>query len=355
MSEESFIQHDVENKQLKEENEKLRKENENEKLETRNEKLEMTNENKQFEKNKIIKEEPKEIKSPNWIDKNKFKEILAIIDSNEFNYKNKIGEFKYIDIKDLVNNIRNNTISEIDVKKDLNKLNEIKNAETIKYTKHNPGYKKLLNFFNDLLNIILTDKSLELGNQENKNESEQVESRKEEIEDEDYENQNEYENEDKYYENEDDDETMDQNKIIKGLNDNLDEIIDKSKSFEEQIELLEKLEDVKGYWHYGDYDDKELKPKYFKTQLADMSNEIDEKLFEQIFGHTLIKLPDKLINTKNKEENQVIVKNIEKSKGKLLEMVDFNDWVIQPNSQHIDLLNTIKLILNFNEDQLDLV
>ena len=35
MSEKSFIQHDVENKQLKEENEKLRKENENEKLETR--------------------------------------------------------------------------------------------------------------------------------------------------------------------------------------------------------------------------------------------------------------------------------------------------------------------------------
>ena len=38
MSEENFIQHDVENKQLKEENKKLRKENENEKLETRNEK-----------------------------------------------------------------------------------------------------------------------------------------------------------------------------------------------------------------------------------------------------------------------------------------------------------------------------
>ena len=31
-----------------------------------------------------------------------------------------------------------------------------------------------------------------------------------------------------------------------------------------------------------------------------MSNEIDEKLFEQIFGHTLIKLEDKLINTINK-------------------------------------------------------
>ena len=108
MSEESFIQHDVENKQLRIENEKLRKENENENLETRNEKVEtknkkrqMTNENKQFQKNNIIKKEPKEIKSPNWIDKNKFEKFLAIIDSNQFNYKNKIDEFKYINIKDL--------------------------------------------------------------------------------------------------------------------------------------------------------------------------------------------------------------------------------------------------------------
>ena len=35
----------------------------------------------------------------------------------------------------MVNNIRNNTISEIDAKKDLNTLNEIKNVETIKYKK----------------------------------------------------------------------------------------------------------------------------------------------------------------------------------------------------------------------------
>ena len=32
-----------------------------------------------------------------------------------------------------------------------------------------------------------------------------------------------------------------------------------------------------------------------------MSNEIDEKLFKQIFADTLIKLADKLINTKNKK------------------------------------------------------
>ena len=121
----------------------------------------MTNENKQFKKNNIVKEEPKEIKSLNWFDKNKFKEILAIIDSKKFNYKNKIGEFKCIDIKDSVNNNRKNAISEIDVKKDLNALNEIKNVEIIKYKKRTPGHKKLSNLFNDLLDIILPDKTLD--------------------------------------------------------------------------------------------------------------------------------------------------------------------------------------------------
>ena len=118
----------------KEENEKVRKENE-----------QLRKENEQLRKNNVVKdakikesiEKPKEIKSPeedknttdsypNWFDKNKFKNILAIIDSNKFNYKNKIGEFKYTDIKDLVNNIKNNTISEIPAKKGLNALNKIK-------------------------------------------------------------------------------------------------------------------------------------------------------------------------------------------------------------------------------------
>ena len=48
----------------------------------------------------------------------------------------------------MVNNIRNNTISEIDAKKLLNALNEIKKAEIIKYKKRTPGHKKLLNSFN---------------------------------------------------------------------------------------------------------------------------------------------------------------------------------------------------------------
>ena len=64
---------------------------------------------------------------------------------------------------------------------------------------------------------------------------------------------------------------------------------------------------MKIYSPHKDYDDKELKYKYFKIKLADMSNENDEKLFEKIFGHALIKLVDKLINTTNKEENQIIL------------------------------------------------
>ena len=53
-----------------------------------------------------------------------------------------------------------------------------------------------------------------------------------------------------------------------------------------------------------------MKFKIFKLRLAHLSNEIEENLFEKIFVHTLIKLADKLINTANKKENQIIVKHI---------------------------------------------
>ena len=61
----------------------------------------------------------------------------------------------------MVDNIKHNTISEIDAKKDLNKLNETKNVETMKYIKSaHLEIKELLNLFNDLLDIILTGKTL---------------------------------------------------------------------------------------------------------------------------------------------------------------------------------------------------
>ena len=220
----------------------------------RNQKLEITNENEQFKKNNIVKdanikeliEEPKEIKSPNWLDKNKFKEILTIIDSNKFGHKNKIGDFKYSDIKDLVNNIRNNTISKIDAKKDLNTLNKIKNPGIMKYRQRTTVHKEfstILYIFNDLSDTILTDKTLESESQEDKNENENDETL---MPSKDDANENDKtlmsSNEDNENED-DDDETMSKNEkseIIKGRNDILDEIIDKPKSFEEQIKLLKK-------------------------------------------------------------------------------------------------------------------
>ena len=134
-------------------------------------------------------------------------------------------------------------------------------------------------------------------------------------------------------EDDDDDETMDQNKkneIIKGKNDILDEIIDKSKSFEEQIKSIRKVENLNEHYYMEGYGDKELEFKIFKIKLAHLSNEIDEKLFEQIFGHTIETLANQLINTTNKEGNQIIVKNIDKNKDNLYEEDDFYNFVIQP-------------------------
>ena len=90
-----FAQHDVENKQLREENEKLRKEKYEKLRKEKNDKLKKKNVVKDAEIKKSI-EKPKEIKNfkedknttdsyPNWFDKNKFKNILANIDSNKFN------------------------------------------------------------------------------------------------------------------------------------------------------------------------------------------------------------------------------------------------------------------------------
>ena len=148
------------------------------------------------------------------------------------------------------------------------------------------------------------------------------------------------------YEDYDDDEI---NNRIKKLNDHLDEIIDKSKSFEDQIKSIRKIKNLDDYYYVNDFGDKELKFKIFKLKLAHLSNEIDENLFEQIFDHKFETLANKLINTINKEENQIIVKNIEKTKEKLFKMDKFNDWVIQPNNRCINLKNAIDLILDFNE------
>ena len=183
----------------------------------------------------------------------------------------------------MVNNIRNNTISEISAKKGLNKLNEIKNAGIIKYKKRTPKQKELLNLFNDLLDVILTNETLKSKSQKDK----RLMSSNDDDDDDENENEN--------------DKTL---IILKELNDALDEIINISKSFEEQIESIRKVEIINEHYFIDGYSDKELKFKIFKLRLAHLSNIIDRNLFKQIFGNTFETLANKLKTTTNEEENQ---------------------------------------------------
>ena len=91
--------------------------------------------------------------------------------------------------------------------------------------------------------------------------------------------------------------------IINKSNDCLDEIIDKSKSFEDQIKSIRKVENLNEYCFINDYGDKELEFKIFKLKLAYLSNIIDKKIFKRIFGHTFETLANKLINTTNFMKN----------------------------------------------------
>ena len=51
-------------------------------------------------------------------------------------------------------------------------------------------------------------------------------------------------------------------------------------------------------------------------KIAYVLEDLDEKLFEEIFGHTFAALADKLINTTSKEENQMLVNDIKINRDK---------------------------------------
>ena len=69
----------------------------------------------------------------------------------------------------------------------------------------------------------------------------------------------------------------------------------------------------------------------------------------KIFGHTFAALVDKLINTISEEENKIIIGGIEKNKDKIYKQYECSKFVIHPTHKRGDLLDAIKIILNFNE------
>ena len=82
------------------------------------------------------------------------------------------------------------------------------------------------------------------------------------------------------------------------------------------------------------------------SKAAYVLTEVDEQLFEKIFGHKFAALADKLINTTNKEENQMLINDIKKNEDKTFEQDEFGKFVIK---QRGNLNETVKVILEFNE------
>ena len=267
----------------------------------------------------------------NWYDKNKFNKILTTIDSNNFNHKNKIGKFKFNDINNLISNIKNNTISEAATKKKINELNKIKNVET-KGKRLINSQEKLLSLFGDLKTIF--------NNSNNSNNSNNNES--------DSNNENENVNENKNKNENENESDNEQNYQIEQINNNFKKI-DETKSFKDQIGILKEIPDLNDYWYIEYYEDnKDINLKLFKLKLAHIFNDVDDNLFKEIFGFTSVELADKLINTTSKEDNQMIIDHIEIKRDKIFEQV-YGQYVIQPPHKRTDLLDTVKVILEFNK------
>ena len=126
-------------------------------------------------------------------------------------------------------------------------------------------------------------------------------------------NESENESED---ENENQNVSKNENESVDKIDDNIDKnnyfnIIDKKKSFEDQIEILKKIDDLSWDMNYCD-DNKRQNFKIFKLKFAHIWNDVDQQLFKEIFGHTYVALADELLNTTSKEENQIFINDIKK-------------------------------------------
>ena len=211
------------------------------------------------------------------------------------------------------------------LKKKINELNEIKKTE-IKGKRLITSQKILLSLFDDLLKTILNNSNNNSNGNNNENESENKNVN---------DNDNKIVNEDNNVNDDDDydgdDDHDEQYYEIKQINNNFKEI-DETKSFEDQIDILKKIPWLSDYWYMNYYEDnKETNLRLFKIKLAHVLNDVDDNLFKEIFGFASEALADKLINTTSKEENQMLINDIEINKDKIFEQDKYGKFVIQPS------------------------
>ena len=249
----------------------------------------------------------------------------------------------------MINNIKKNTTSKALAKQKLNALNKIKKAET-KNRRLINGQKILLNLFDDLMKATFNNDSKTVSKDNNKIVSEDnnkivikynsINNNDNNNNDNDCNNDNNNNDNDNKNDNENDDDYK-----IKEIN-NIFKKIDETKSFEEQINLLKEMDNLCKYW-YMKYDyDKELNLRILKLKYVYILEDLDKTLFEEIFGHTFVTVANKLMNTTSKEENQMLVNDIEKNKDKIYEQ-ECSKFVIQPAYKSGDLIDAVNIILRF--------
>ena len=99
--------------------------------------------------------------------------------------------------------------------------------------------------------------------------------------------------------------------------------------------------------YYEDIEETNL--RLFKLKFVHVFNDADDNLFKELFGHTSVELVDKLITTTSKEENQMLINNIKENEDKIFEQDEFSKFVVQLAHKRRDLLDTVKVILQFSE------
>ena len=204
--------------------------------------------------------------------------------------------------------------------------------------------KTLLSLFDDLKTVFNENKNESV----NVNESESVNENESENESEkENESVNESENE-SVNENENENKSDDGQYYLEKINNTFKET-NETKSFKDQIDILKKIPDL-GDYCYNEYyeDNKDINLRLFKLKLAHILNDVDYNVFTEIFGFSSVELADKLINITRKEDNQVLIDHIETKKDKIYEQV-YNQYLIEPTHKRDDLLDTVKVILKFNE------
>ena len=129
----------------------------------------------------------------------------------------------------------------------------------------------------------------------------------------------------------DNDDNDDDEITVKEININFKKI-DETKSFKDQMDTLKEISWLNDYWYIEYYEDnKSINLRLFKLKFAHISNDVDDNLFEEIFGLTSVKLADKLINTTSKEKNQMLVNDIEINRDKIFEQDEYSKFVVQPS------------------------